>query len=114
MVERSEMKIIVQAKSIKVTRALDSFIKRHVQKLAKLSKDTSVVRVYLEQTTKRSSKDKNVLVKIKLEVSGQDLWVEIAGYDFYDAIVDAVAVATRKLRQNKEKQLDSKRRSGKR
>jgi len=45
-------------------------------------------------------------VKYKIEVPGQDLWIEVAGYDFYDAIVDAVDAATRKLRRSKEKQLE--------
>jgi len=100
------MKVIVQAKSLKVTRALREFIERHSQKLGKLGQKVTAVRVYLEQSTKKSSKSKSVLVKYKIEVPGQDLWVEIAGYDFYDAIVDAVDAATRKLRKNKEKQLE--------
>lgn len=100
------MKVIVQAKSLKVTRALREFIERHSQKLDKLGQNVTAVRVYLEQSTKKSSKSKSVLVKFKIEVPGQDLWVEVAGYDFYDAIVDAINAATRKLRKNKEKQLD--------
>jgi ribosomal subunit interface protein len=100
------MKVIVQAKSLKVTRALREFIERHSQKLNKLGQNVTAVRVYLEQSTKKSSKSKSVLVKFKIEVPGQDLWVEVAGYDFYDAIVDAINAATRKLRKNKEKQLD--------
>ncbi|MFA6814377.1 MAG: ribosome-associated translation inhibitor RaiA [Candidatus Pacebacteria bacterium] len=100
------MKVIVQAKSLKVTRALREFIERHSQKLDKLGQKVTSVRVYLELSTKKSSKSKNVLVKYKIEVPGQDLWVEVAGYDFYDAIVDAVDAATRKLRKNKEKQLE--------
>ena len=100
------MKVIVQAKSLKVTRALREFIERHSQKLGKLGQKVTAVRVYLEQSTKKSSKSKNVLVKYKIEVPGQDLWIEVAGYDFYDAIVDAVNAATRKLRKNKEKQLE--------
>ena len=101
------MKVIVQAKSLKVTRALRAFIERHVEKMSKLGQNISAVRVYLEQTTKKSSKKKSVLVKFKVEVPGQDLWVEIAGYDFYDAIIDAINAATRKLRQKKEKLLDN-------
>ena len=100
------MKVIVQAKSLKVTRALREFIERHSQKLEKLGQEITAVRVYLEQKTKKRSKSKNVLVKYKIEVPGQDLWIEVAGYDFYDAIVDAVDAATRKLRRSKEKQLE--------
>lgn len=100
------MKVIVQAKSLKVTRALREFIERHSHKLTKLGQKVTAVRVYLEQSTKKSSKSKNVLVKYRIEIPGEDLWVEVAGYDFYDAIVDAVEAATRKLRKSKEKQLD--------
>lgn len=106
MLEGEIMKVIVQAKSLKVTRALREFIERHSQKLEKLGQEITAVRVYLEQKTKKSSKSKNVLVKYKIEVPGQDLWIEVAGYDFYDAIVDAVDAATRKLRRSKEKQLE--------
>ena len=106
MLEGKTMKVIVQAKSLKVTRALREFIERHSQKLDKLGQEVTVVRVYLEQKTKKSSKSKSVLVKYKIEVPGQDLWIEVSGYDFYDAIVDAVDAATRKLRKNKEKQLE--------
>jgi ribosomal subunit interface protein len=100
------MKVIVQAKSLKVTRALREFIERHSQKLSKLGQNVTAVRVYLEQSTRKSTKNKSVLVKFKIEVPGQDLWIEVAGYDFYDAIVDAINAATRKLRKSKEKQLD--------
>ena len=97
------MQVIVQAKSLKVTRALQNFIERHTQKIAKVDRRVQAVRVYLEQSTKKSSKNKNVVVKLRLEIPGQDIWLELAGYDFYDAIVDAVNTASRKLRQNKEK-----------
>ncbi len=100
------MKVIVQAKSLKVTRALREFIERHSLKLTKLGQKVSAVRVYLEKSTKKSSKSKNVLVKYRIEIPGEDLWIEVAGYDFYDAIVDAVEAATRKLRKSKEKHLD--------
>ena len=66
------MKVIVQAKSLKVTRALREFIERHSQKLDKLGQKVTSVRVYLELSTKKSSKSKNVLVKYKIEVPGQD------------------------------------------
>ncbi len=104
-VERGIMaNVIVQAKSLKVTRALREFIQRQSHKLEKL-KDLKVskITVYLEQDTKRSTNDKKVSVKYKIELPGTDLWIEIAGYDFYDAIVDATNAALRKMRQNKEK-----------
>ena len=100
------MKVIVQAKSLTVTRALREFIERQSLKLNKLGQKISAVRVYLEQSTKKSSKNKNVLVKYRIEIPGEDVWVEVAGYDFYDAIVDAVETASRKLRKKKEKHLD--------
>jgi ribosomal subunit interface protein len=104
-VERGIMaNVIVQAKSLKVTRALREFIQRQSHKLEKL-KDLKVskITVYLEQDTKRSTNDKKVSVKYKIELPGKDLWIEIAGYDFYDAIVDATNAALRKMRQSKEK-----------
>lgn len=99
--------VIVQAKSLKVTRALREFIQRQSSKLAKL-KDLKVskVTVYLEQDTKKATDSKKVSVKYSIEVPGRDLWIEINGYDFYDAIVDATNAALRKMRQNKERKTD--------
>lgn len=101
------MNVIVQAKSLKVTRALQEFINRQSLKLHKL-RDLKVekVVVYLAQDTKKSSNAKTVTVKYKIEIPGRDLWVEIAGYDFYDAIVDATDAAVRKLRKAKERLSD--------
>lgn len=110
-VERKVMtNVIVQAKSLKVTRALREFIQRQSRKLDKL-KDLKVtkVTVYLEQDTKKASSSKKVSVKYSIEVPGKALWVEIDGYDFYDAIVDATNAALRKMRENKEKKTDHRR-----
>ncbi len=99
--------VIVQAKSLKVTRALREFIQRQSNKLRKL-KDLKIskVTVYLEQDTKKPSDSKKVSVKYSIEIPGKDLWVEINGYDFYDAIVDATNAALRKMRKTKEKKID--------
>jgi len=101
---KGSMEIIVQAKTLKVTRALREFINRQADKLKRLEEaKISKIRVYLEQGTKKDSDDKKVKVKYKLAIPGKDLWVEIHGYDFYEAIVDATDAALRKLRKNKEK-----------
>lgn len=102
--------VIVQAKNLKLTRALREFIQRQSHKLSKL-KDVRVskVTVYLEQDTKKSNKTKKYSVKYSIEVPGRALWVEINGYDFYDAIVDATDAALRKMRKNKEKRTDYRR-----
>jgi len=104
------MNIIVQAKSLKVTRALREFIQRQGNKLNKL-KDLKIskVTVYLEQDTKKPSDSKKVSVKYNIEIPGKDLWIEISGYDFYDAIVDATYAALRKMRQAKEKKINHRR-----
>lgn len=104
------MNVIVQAKSLKVTRALREFIQRQSNKLNKL-KDLKIskVTVYLEQDTKKSTDSKKVSVKYNIEIPGKDLWIEINGYDFYDAIVDATDAALRKMRKTKEKKTDYRR-----
>jgi ribosomal subunit interface protein len=104
------MNVIVQAKSLKVTRALREFIQRQSHKLEKL-KDLKITKVtiYLEQDTKKSTNSKKVSVKYSIEVPGKALWVEINGYDFYDAIVDATNAALRKISENKEKKTDYRR-----
>lgn len=104
------MNIIVQAKSLKVTRALREFIQRQGQKLSKLKElKVDKVTVYLEQDTKKTTDSKKVCVKYSIEVPGKALWVEINGYDFYDAIVDATNAALRKMRKSKEKKTDYRR-----
>lgn len=101
------MNVIVQAKNLKVTRALREFIERQAQKIKKLQGlRVSKVEVYLEQGTKKPSDQKTVLVKYKIFVPGKNLWVEIDGYDFYDATVDATRAVLRKLRKSKEKKQD--------
>lgn len=101
------MNIIVQAKSLKVTRALREFIERQAGKLKKLQGlRVSKVEVYLEQGAKKANQDKKVMVKYKIGMPGKDIWVEINGYDFYDAAVDATRVALRKLRESKEKRAE--------
>ncbi len=96
--------VIVQSKSLKVTRALHDFIQRQSNKLRKL-KDLKIskVTVYLEQDTKKPSDTKKVSVKYSIEIPGRSLWIEISGYDFYGAIVDATNAALRKMCQAKEK-----------
>jgi ribosomal subunit interface protein len=110
-VERSTMMdVIVQTKSLKVTRALREFIQRQSHKLEKLRDlNVSKITVYLEQDTRKSNKNKKVSVKYNIELPGKDLWVEIDGYDFYDAIVDATNAALRKMRQKKEKETNYRR-----
>ena len=104
------MNVIVQAKSLKVTRALREFIQRQSHKLEKLKElKVSKVTVYLEQDTKKSTNSKKVSVKYSIEVPGRALWVEINGYDFYDAIVDATNAALRKMSESKEKRSDYRR-----
>lgn len=107
---RNMMNVIVQAKSLKVTRALREFIQRQSHKLEKL-RDLKItkVTVYLEQDTKKSTNSKKVSVKYSIEVPGKALWVEINGYDFYDAIVDATNAALRKMSETKEKKTDYRR-----
>lgn len=104
------MNVIVQAKSLKVTRALREFIQRQSNKLNKLRDlKISKVTVYLEQDTKKSTDSKKVSVKYNIEIPGKDLWIEISGYDFYDAIVDATDAALRKMRKAKEKRINYRR-----
>lgn len=107
---RNMMNVIVQAKSLKMTRALREFIQRQSHKLEKL-KDLKItkVTVYLEQDTKKSTNSKKVSVKYSIEVPGKALWVEINGYDFYDAIVDATNAALRKMSETKEMRSDYRR-----
>ena len=102
------MEMIIQAKSLHLTRALREFIQRQGEKLKKLNLGVMKVRVYMEQATKKDSDDKKVTVKYRLEVPGKNLWIEVNGYDFYEAVVDATNAAVRKLRKSKEKSLSKR------
>ena len=109
---QENMNVIVQAKDLKVTRALREFIERQAGKLKKLQGlKVSKVEVYLEKGAAKGT-DKRVSIKYKVEIPGKNIWVEISGYDFYDAAVDATRAVLRKLRKNKEKRLDHQRSHG--
>lgn len=104
------MNIIVQAKSMEITKALRVFINKQASKLGKIHGKISKVRVYVENVARRDSDPKRAEVRYKVELPGKDIVVKRRANDLYDAVVDATDSVVRHVRKLKEKNMSKKRR----
>jgi len=103
------MTVLVQAKSIPVTKALRAFVQQQAAKVARLTDRVSQITVYLEKTSKRKSNDPRATsVRYHIKLPGKDVVVRRKAVDMYDAIVDATDRATRQVRKLKEKRLQKR------
>lgn len=103
------MTVIVESKRMKVTSALREFVVRQTQKLAKLHKKTTTVRVNLETVKKKSNDPLANSATFRVHIPGKSLVVTRKAVTMYDAIVDAAKAATRQLRKHHEKRFTSRR-----
>lgn len=103
------MTVIVESKRMKVTQALRQFVEQQTQKIVKLSKPATMVRVNLETVEKKSNDPLANSVTFRVQTPGKDVVVTKRAVDMYDAIVDASKGAARQLRKYYERQLGSKR-----
>jgi len=98
------MKIIVQAKEMKVTKAIEEFVNQKVKRtIVKHGKQVLGVRVYLETIMRKKSDPKASHAKVEIEVPGENIVVEGKSFDPYQAISGALKAATRRLRKTQEK-----------
>lgn len=95
---------------MKVTQAIRIFAQEQAEKLQKLEKGVSQVRIYLENVAKKKSDMYSNIVTYHIAVPGKDIVVKKHAADMYAAIVDATAGAVRKLRKVTEKRVTIKRR----
>ncbi|MBP7842835.1 ribosome-associated translation inhibitor RaiA [Candidatus Woesebacteria bacterium] len=103
------MTVIVESKKMKVTQAIRIFAENQAEKLKKLEKGVSQVRIYLENVAKKKSDMYSNLVTYHISVPGKDIIVKKHAADMYAAIVDATEGAVRKLRKVNEKRKTIKR-----
>lgn len=97
------MTVIVESKRLKITNALRDFIDKQAEKLTKLGKNVTEVRVYLENDTKKSSDPQAHSATFKVAIPGKDVVVTKKASDMYVAISGAAGSAFRQLRKRYEK-----------
>lgn len=103
------MTVIVESKKMKVTQAIRIFAEKQAEKLKKLEKGVSQVRIYLESVAKKKSDVHSNIVTYYISIPGKNLVVKKHAVDMYAAIVDATEGAVRKLRKVNEKRMTQKR-----
>ncbi|MBD3250794.1 MAG: ribosome-associated translation inhibitor RaiA [Candidatus Pacebacteria bacterium] len=103
------MKILVQAKDMVVTPAIEQFVNHKVTRsVAKLGQRVLGVRVYLENIARKKNDPNGSTVKVKVELPGEDIVVEGRSHDSYAAIASAIKAATRRLRKLKDKRISKR------
>jgi len=107
--ERIPMTVIVESKKMKVTQAIRIFAQNQAEKLKKIEKGVSQVRIYLESVAKKKSDARSNIVTYCVKIPGKEIVVKKHAVDMYAAIVDATAGAVRKLRKANEKRMTFKR-----
>lgn len=103
------MTVIVESKQLKVTDALRDFAQSQAEKLFKLQKGITKVRIHLETIAKKSNDPLANSVVYKVEVPGKDIVVRKKAVDMYEAIVSATDAAVRKLRKRYERKVSASR-----
>lgn len=111
--ERHHMTVIVESKKMKVTQAIRIFAQDQAEKLKKLEKGVSQVRIYIEKVANKKSDTFSNLVTYHVSIPGKDIIVKKHATDMYAAIVDATKGAARKLRKVNEKKMTMKRKARK-
>jgi ribosomal subunit interface protein len=99
------MQVIVESKNLTVTEALRLHILKQAQKIERLKKPVTAVRVYLENIKKKSNDPKANGVTFHVEMAGADVTVHKTAVDMYEAIVQAAEGAVRTVRKAAEKRL---------
>lgn len=107
------MTVIVESKKMKVTQAIRVFAEQQAEKLKKLEKGVSQVRIYIEKVANKKSDTFSNLVTYHIAIPGKDIIVKKHATDMYAAIVDATEGAVRKLRKVSEKRMTMKRKARK-
>ena len=103
--ERGTMTVIVESKQMKVTKALRQFVEKQTQKISKLNKKATQVRVHLETVKKKSNDPLSNIATFLIEIPGKNVIVTRRAINMYDAIIDATKGAVRQLRKQHEKKI---------
>ncbi len=98
------MKILVQAKNMRVTQGIKNFVEaKVVRQISKLGKRALTVKVYLENITRKKNDPNASQAKVQIDMPGESIVVEQKSFDPYQAISKAIKASARKLRKTKEK-----------
>lgn len=101
------MQILVEGKNLAVTDAIKRHATRQAQKVLKLHKSVTAIRIFLETLQRKTNDPKANTVTYEIDIPGQDVVVRSHARDMYEAIVKATDAAQRKLRKFAEKQRDA-------
>lgn len=97
------MKVLVEAKQLEVTQALQDYVRKQTRKLEKLGKKITTVHVFLEILPKKKNDTYSNMVTCKVSIPGKTVVVKKHAADMYAAIVDSVDGAARQVRKTFEK-----------
>ncbi len=101
------MKILVQAKNMKITKAIQSFVEtKATRTVAKVGRGVTKVKVYLENVARKKNDPEGAKAKIEIDVPGRKtVLVEGKSFDPYQAISKALKAGEKRLRKIKEKSI---------
>lgn len=97
------MNIIVQSKTIKLTKAIQAFCRDQSQKLFGKGSRISQITIFLEDISRKKSSNKRASAKLHIAIPGKDVVIRRQAHDLYKAVMDATDRAGRMLRKAKEK-----------
>ncbi len=103
------MKVLVQSKTLSITKALRSFIERQARKLTRRGEPIQAVTVFVEIVGKKKNDMQASIAKMKISLPGRDVMVERRARDLYEAVIDVTARASRQIRKTKERRLQHRR-----
>ncbi|MBP7774643.1 ribosome-associated translation inhibitor RaiA [Candidatus Woesebacteria bacterium] len=97
------MQVIVEAKSLTVTEALRLHVEKQAQKLLKLEKKITAVRVFLETVAKKRNDPAANTATFHVEIPGKDVTVTKHAVDMYEAVIAAADGAVKQVQKVMEK-----------
>jgi len=97
------MKVFVEAKNFVVTSGLRQFVSNQADKLSRVARKVTAVRVYLESVGKKTNDPKAKKVTFRIDVPGGSLIIKKKGVQMYETIASTSRAALRTLRKQSEK-----------
>lgn len=97
------MNVLVHSKTVPVTEAMRTFIRKQANKLGKFSQPIQSLQVFLENRKNHDGISLESQVNIQLKIPGKDILTSAKAPNLYAAINEAMEDAVRSLRKRKEK-----------
>ena len=92
------MKILVQAKDMKVTKAIEVFVNEKVKRMiVKHGKKVLGVKVFLETVARKKSDPQASHAKVEIEVPGKNIVVEEKSFDPYPVSYTHLTLPTKRI-----------------